>query len=80
MLYIVINFSFISVSHSRIIIVSSVAHEYGRINWDDINWNKSYDSAMAYAQSKLANVMHGIELARRVKEAGIRVYIVHPGK
>ena len=45
--------------------MSSLAHEWGiGMNWDDLNWNKSYDDMKAYAQSKLSNVLHAKELAR----------------
>jgi len=66
----------------RIVIVSSSAHQGGSINWDDIHFQKtpgSYNKIKAYCQSKLANVMHAAELARRVENFGIRVYSLHPG-
>lgn len=65
--------------HPRIVIVSSLAHENGQMNWDDINWEKSYDEWKAYSQSKLANVLHGVELAKRLENTGISVYSLHPG-
>ena len=40
----------------------------------------SYNRITAYQQSKLANVMHATELARRVEDFGIRTYSLHPGK
>lgn len=52
---------------SRIIIVSSVAHERGKINFADLNSAKSYNWNEAYSQSKLANVLHMQELARRLE-------------
>ena len=62
----------------RIVIVSSVAHEMGSMNWEDLNWEKSYDKNKAYAQSKLANVLHAKELARRLEDTGIAVFrVVH---
>ena len=60
-----------------------MAHEPGVINWDDIHFQKtpgSYSKFKAYSQSKLANVMHAAELARRVENLGIKVYSLHPGK
>jgi len=65
--------------HPRIVIVSSLAHENGQMNWEDINWEKSYDEWKAYSQSKLANVLHGVELAKRLENTGISVYSLHPG-
>ena len=49
------------------------------MNWEDLNWEKSYDKNKAYAQSKLANVLHAKELARRAKDVGIVAFSVHPG-
>ena len=37
------------------------------INWNDLNWEKSYSPIQAYAQSKLANVLFTKELANRLK-------------
>lgn len=64
----------------RIVIVSSMAHINGRMNWDDLNWEKSYNSLTAYAQSKLANILHAKELATRLEGTGITVYVLHPGE
>jgi NAD(P)-dependent dehydrogenase (short-subunit alcohol dehydrogenase family) len=57
---------------SRIINVSSLAHEYGRIRWDDLNWEKDYSAAGSYSQSKLANVLFTVELAKRLEGMVIR--------
>ena len=71
------------IPYVRVVIVSSLAHEQGSINWDDVHFQKtpgSYNTITAYGQSKLANVLHATELARRVEDFGIRVYSLHPGK
>lgn len=34
---------------------------------------------MTYAQSKTANVLFGVELDRRYRDAGLRAFAVHPG-
>ena len=53
------------------------------MNWSDLNWNdradQEFDSWSAYCQSKLANLMHCKELARRLRQDRISVYSVHPG-
>ncbi|BFZ07211.1 hypothetical protein BsWGS_10250 [Bradybaena similaris] len=65
---------------SRIIIVSSSAHLFGgRINFDDLNSERSYNRNLAYSQSKLANILHGRELARRLQGTGVTVNSLHPG-
>ena len=64
----------------RIVIVSSMAHTAGSMHWDDLNWDKSYSRIPAYCQSKLANVLHAKELARRLEDTNISVYSLHPGK
>ncbi|KAI3377742.1 hypothetical protein L3Q82_008887 [Scortum barcoo] len=64
---------------SRVVIVSSLAHEKGRIHFDDINLDKDYQRERSYRQSKLANVLFGRELAKRLEGTGVTVYSLHPG-
>lgn len=64
---------------SRIVIVSSLAHERGNIYFDDINLDKDYSPEKSYRQSKLANVLFGRELAARLQGTGVTVYSLHPG-
>jgi len=52
---------------SRIVVLSSLAHTRGKINFDDLNSEKSYDAGAAYNQSKLANVLFTRELAERLQ-------------
>ncbi|XP_047162318.1 short-chain dehydrogenase TIC 32, chloroplastic-like isoform X2 [Vigna umbellata] len=68
----------------RIVNVTSCAHRLsyrGGIRFDKINDESSYRKFCAYAQSKLANVLHANELARRLKEDGVDITAnsVHPG-
>ncbi len=69
-------------SGSRIVVTSSIAHKTGDINFDDINWEKrSYNTAKAYSDSKIANLYFTYELARKFKDipnAPI-VTAAHPG-
>lgn len=71
----------IRTGNARIVIVSSVAHEWaGRLDLDDINWkHSSYNSVTAYAWSKLANILHARALSRRLASAGVTVVSLHPG-
>lgn len=64
---------------SRIIIVSSILMKNGRIDFSDINKEKSYDKKQAYADSKLANALFCRELARRLENSGVGVFCVSPG-
>ena len=57
-----------------------MAHMVGKIRWDDIHWEKKYDKMQAYNDSKLANLLHAKELAKRLKDKGIIVVSLHPGK
>ena len=62
--------------------MSSMVHTSGKMNWDDLHYQKkkgSYNGMTAYNQSKLANVLHGAELAKRTESEGIHVYTLHPG-
>ena len=68
----------------RIVNVSSVAHKLGPSSklgmmWDDLNQEKKYVDDRAYSQAKLANVLHAIELAKRLKDSGILAFSLHPG-
>lgn len=66
---------------SRIVTVSSSAHDNGAMDWDDFNWEQSYRRSPAYGRSKLANLLFAYELARRLGWAGSSVVsvAVHPG-
>ena len=64
---------------ARIINVSSNAHYQGRINFDDINFEKRYFGWTVYCQSKLANVLFTYELADRLDPKQVTVNALHPG-
>jgi NAD(P)-dependent dehydrogenase (short-subunit alcohol dehydrogenase family) len=66
----------------RVVTVSSTGHRLGRIDFDDLNWErKRYSAWRAYAQSKLANLLFTAELQRRLSQAGSSVLsnAAHPG-
>ena len=66
----------------RIVTVSSLAHKYGKIHFDDINFSTiAYRPFKAYYQSKLANILFTRELARREEESGsgVTANCLHPG-
>jgi retinol dehydrogenase 14 len=62
---------------ARVVTVSSGAHNNGRIDFDDLQRDKTYSGA--YPQSKLANVMFTYELARRLEGTGVTATVLHPG-
>ncbi|MFC5138914.1 SDR family oxidoreductase [Actinomycetospora rhizophila] len=59
----------------------SIAARRGTINWDDLDWERSYDGMRAYSQSKIAFGLFGLELDRRSKAGGwgITSNLSHPG-
>ena len=66
----------------RVVTVSSNAHRAGRMDFDDLNWERrKYRPWRAYGQSKLANLLFTAELQRRLTEAGSKVLAMaaHPG-
>ncbi|HEU4613717.1 MAG TPA: SDR family oxidoreductase [Kofleriaceae bacterium] len=64
---------------SRVINLSSVAHTRGRIHFDDLQLEGSWTGYAAYAQSKLAQVMHALTLADRHEPTKLLAYSLHPG-
>ncbi|KAJ4777782.1 NAD(P)-binding Rossmann-fold superfamily protein [Rhynchospora pubera] len=68
----------------RIVILSSEGHKLtysDGIRFNKINNQAEYQSYLAYGQSKLANILHANELARRLKEEGANITVnsLHPG-
>ena len=61
---------------ARVVVVSSGAHRVGRIAFDDLMGERSYNPWRAYGQSKLANLLFAAELARRTP---LFVAAAHPG-
>ena len=69
----------LAVPGSRVVTVSSVGHRIrARINFDDLQFERSYNRVAAYGQSKLANLMFTYELDRRLSGKTIAV-AAHPG-
>jgi NAD(P)-dependent dehydrogenase (short-subunit alcohol dehydrogenase family) len=63
----------------RIVNVSSMAHARGALNFSDLDHTKSYDGYAAYADSKLANILHARGLAKRLTGTKVTTYALHPG-
>jgi NAD(P)-dependent dehydrogenase (short-subunit alcohol dehydrogenase family) len=66
---------------ARIVTVSSGAHQFGRMNFDDLQSERSYSKWGAYGQSKLANLLFAYELQRKLAAAnsGTISVAAHPG-
>jgi NAD(P)-dependent dehydrogenase (short-subunit alcohol dehydrogenase family) len=65
---------------ARIVMVASRIHYRGRLDLDAVTDARArYGAQAAYAQSKLANVMHTFALARRMAGTDISVNCLHPG-
>ena len=64
---------------ARVVTVSSNAHAAGRIDFGDLQGERSYSGARAYSQSKLANILFSYELARRLPTTSVTANALHPG-
>lgn len=64
---------------ARIVTVASTAHERGRMHWDDLMLQNGWSPMRAYAQSKLANILFTVALAKRLQGSGVTANSVHPG-
>jgi NAD(P)-dependent dehydrogenase (short-subunit alcohol dehydrogenase family) len=56
-----------------------VAHTRGRVHLDDLSLEKGWSGYAAYAQSKLAQVMHALTLAERHPADKLAAFSLHPG-
>ncbi|MDR2280587.1 MAG: SDR family NAD(P)-dependent oxidoreductase [Gordonia sp. (in: high G+C Gram-positive bacteria)] len=66
----------------RVVVLSSIAHRFARIDVDDLGYDRrTYRRAIAYGDSKFANMLFGLELARRFEAAGSSriAVLAHPG-
>ena len=67
---------------ARVVVVSSLAAHFGHIDFDDLQWQRRrYAKWPAYGQSKLANLVFALELARRLAaaESVVSALAAHPG-
>jgi NAD(P)-dependent dehydrogenase (short-subunit alcohol dehydrogenase family) len=65
----------------RVVMVASIAHKRGRLDFDDLQSTRNYSPMKSYQQSKLADLMLAFEMDRRLKAAGSRILCnaAHPG-
>jgi NAD(P)-dependent dehydrogenase (short-subunit alcohol dehydrogenase family) len=64
---------------ARIINVSSDAHAWAKLDFDNLSLKRGFTMMRAYGNSKLAQLYFTYELARRLKETNITVNALHPG-
>lgn len=67
---------------TRVVNVGSLAHRFGRFDFDDPNWDRNkYNNWKAYARSKIATASFTQELNRRLKKSGSKIIALgaHPG-
>lgn len=65
----------------RIMMMTSVAHAWGTVRFDDLNYTRGYNRFAAYGHSKLCNLLFTRALAQKLCARGSRITInaVHPG-
>ena len=65
---------------ARVANTSSGGHRFSPVVFEDIHFERRpYDKWSAYGQAKTANVLHAVELDRRLAGAGVRAFGIHPG-
>ncbi|UOQ92659.1 SDR family oxidoreductase [Halobacillus shinanisalinarum] len=64
---------------ARVIVVSSGAHKWGKIYFNDPHFIKNYNVIKGYGQSKLANILFARALANKLEGTNITVNSLHPG-
>ncbi|UGT41942.1 SDR family oxidoreductase [Nocardia yamanashiensis] len=65
----------------RVATMSSGAANFGRIDFDDLQWERRYSPVRSYAQSKLADLIMSVRLAEISEERGWSLLsaAAHPG-
>ena len=64
---------------ARIVNVASEAHRLGRIDFADLQSEKSYSAMRVYGTSKLLNLLFTVALAERLAGSGVTANCLHPG-
>jgi NAD(P)-dependent dehydrogenase (short-subunit alcohol dehydrogenase family) len=64
---------------ARVVSVSSRAHHFSGMRWDDVQWSHGYDKWEAYGQAKTANVLFAVHLDKLGADHGVRAFSLHPG-
>ncbi len=64
---------------ARIVSTASEASRMGNIYFDDLQFEKKYNSWKSYGQSKLANIIFTYVLAKQLSGTNVTVNCLHPG-
>lgn len=65
---------------SRVVTVSSGAHNWGDLDFNDLNWEqREYKAARAYGDSKISNLYFTYELSRHLAGSDPTAVAAHPG-
>ena len=64
---------------ARIVILSSSAHQRGKIDFDNLNSERSYSPMTVYGTSKLANILFSRSLMKRLEGTRVTANALHPG-
>ncbi|KAL4731468.1 hypothetical protein ACLX1H_000436 [Fusarium chlamydosporum] len=64
---------------ARVVMLSSLAHRFGEVDFDNVNLEGCYEPNKAYAQSKTANLWTANEIERRYGAEGIHAWSIQPG-
>lgn len=64
---------------ARVVTLSSGAHHYAAVRWDDLGMRRGYNGLRQYSNTKLFNVLFTRELARRVAATRVTANALHPG-
>ena len=68
-----------SSGYARIINVASDAHQFSKLDFDDLNSTNSFNPMKVYGMTKLANIMFTYEMARKLNDTHVSVNAMHPG-
>lgn len=71
--------SMLKTPHPRVVFLSSAAHSWGPVRFDDLDFEggKSYDKRKAYGQSKTGNMLNAVALAEKYGKDGLEALSVH---
>lgn len=64
---------------ARIVVVSSICHDWHPMDWQDMMATKGYEKYKQYSRTKLMNHMMAFALARRLQGSGVTCNVLEPG-